>query len=89
MPLSKNAGSLIYAVQYDDNVDRKIAIVQGAYGVGALAAPLLATHFSTLKHWNFFYFTSIGGCSLNVILLSLVFRFRHLDGSRLHPSAYC
>lgn len=77
----KNAGSLIYAVQYDKNIDRKVAIVQGAYGVGALAAPLLATHFSSLKHWNFCYFTSISGAILNATFLSLVFRFRHLDGS--------
>lgn len=67
-------------MQFDKNAATKVAIVQAAYGAGALVSPLSATAFSTMKHWSFHYLVSLGGSVANIIFLVLVFRFQNLDG---------
>lgn len=49
-------------------------------GLGAFAAPLVATYFATVKHWSFHYLISAGIALSNVGFLFLVFRFRNQDG---------
>lgn len=74
---------MTYAAKYNKNPQLKLGIVLAAYGIGALLSPLSATAFSTMKHWSFHYFVSLGGAVLSIILLTLVFRFQNLDGLSL------
>lgn len=46
------------------------------YGLGALSSPLVATQFSQLRLWTLHYLVSLGPATVNVALLSFVFRFR-------------
>ncbi|KZT64538.1 MFS general substrate transporter [Daedalea quercina L-15889] len=39
----------------------KFGFLHAAYGLGALVAPLVATHFASSAHWSFHYLVSIGG----------------------------
>ncbi|KAJ7065045.1 MFS general substrate transporter [Mycena amicta] len=61
------------------NSEIKMGLLHGAYGAGALAAPLLATQFSQLPRWSFHYLVSLGLAITNVFLLFFVFRLRTLD----------
>lgn len=45
-------------------------------GTGALAAPLVATQFSTMSHWSFHYLCSLGIALATTVALILVFRFK-------------
>lgn len=49
-------------------------------GVGALAAPLVATQFAQLHRWSFHYMTSLGLAIANTIVLVVVFRLKNQDG---------
>ncbi|KAI0269986.1 MFS general substrate transporter [Gloeopeniophorella convolvens] len=57
----------------------KLGIVHSVYGLGAFAAPLLATHFAQLPRWSFQYLVSIGIGLINTALLAAVFRFKTQD----------
>ncbi len=48
-------------------------------GFGAFCAPLVATKFAELPHWNYHYFTSMAVALLNVCGLLLVFRLKTQD----------
>jgi fucose permease len=49
-------------------------------GVGALTAPLVATQFTQLHRWSFYYLTSLAVAMLNTVLLICIFRFKTQDG---------
>lgn len=50
-------------------------------GMGAFAAPLVATQFSRSRHWSFFYLISLGIAITNVATLTAVFQFKSQDGT--------
>jgi hypothetical protein len=49
-------------------------------GVGAFAAPLVATQFAQLSRWSFIYLVTIGIAILNAFILIFIFRFRTQEG---------
>ncbi|KAH9003402.1 MFS general substrate transporter [Lactarius hatsudake] len=51
----------------------------GCSGVGALTAPLVATQFSQLHRWSFYYLASLGVATLNTVLLICVFKLKTQD----------
>ncbi|THH06656.1 hypothetical protein EW145_g3933 [Phellinidium pouzarii] len=75
----QNAASMVYVVHLDHNSSTKMGILQASYGIGALVSPLSATKFASMQHWSFHFLASLGGSIINVISLTLVFRFQHLD----------
>ncbi|KAJ3548188.1 hypothetical protein NMY22_g1355 [Coprinellus aureogranulatus] len=66
-------GSLTYSAA------TKMGILHAVYGLGAFAAPLVATQFSQMEQWSFHYLTSLGLALCNTIILAVVFRFRRQD----------
>lgn len=50
-------------------------------GIGAFAAPLAATYFSTAPHWTYHYIISLGIAVTNSIILAIVFKGRTQDGA--------
>ncbi|THU92825.1 MFS general substrate transporter [Dendrothele bispora CBS 962.96] len=68
-----------YTASMRDNTETRMGMLHAAYGVGALCAPLVATQFSTIPRWSFYYFCSLGVATINTIVLSVVFRFRTQD----------
>lgn len=56
-------------------------------GLGAFAAPLVATQFAQQKHWSFHYLVSLGIATLNVIAQSAVFKMRSTDGMVISQKA--
>ncbi|TFK38015.1 major facilitator superfamily domain-containing protein [Crucibulum laeve] len=61
------------------NAETKMGVLHAAYGLGAFAAPLVATQFSQLRHWSFHYLVSLGIAISNTIILAMVFRFKSQD----------
>ncbi|KAF9816608.1 hypothetical protein IEO21_04009 [Rhodonia placenta] len=57
----------------------KFGFLHASYGLGALVAPLVATHFSATSHWSFHYIISASIAVSNILLLVAVFRFRNQD----------
>lgn len=49
-------------------------------GLGALTAPLVATVFSTKKHWSFHFLVSVAGSTIATLLLIYVFRGKRQEG---------
>ena len=46
-----------------------------------MTAPLVATQFSQLHRWSFYYLASFGVAALNTVLLVCVFKFKTQDGT--------
>jgi fucose permease len=57
-----------------------MGVLHASYGVGALCAPLLSTHFAVQAHWSYHYLVSAGLSILNVVSILGVFRLRQLNG---------
>ncbi|KAF8187039.1 major facilitator superfamily domain-containing protein [Mycena galopus ATCC 62051] len=68
-----------YVASLKHNPETKMGLLHGAYGAGALAAPLVATQFSQLRHWSFHYLASLGIAISNTALLIAVFRMKTQD----------
>ncbi|KAK0460110.1 MFS general substrate transporter [Desarmillaria tabescens] len=68
-----------YVASLKDHPDIKMMLLQAGYGAGAFSAPLVATQFSQMTHWNFFYLTSLGIAVTNVIVLWSVFQLKPLE----------
>ncbi|KAF5345935.1 hypothetical protein D9758_011423 [Tetrapyrgos nigripes] len=68
-----------YTASMKENPETRMGILHAAYGAGALCAPLVATQFSTMRRWSFYYFCSLAIATMNTIFLSVVFRFRRQD----------
>ncbi|EIW78183.1 MFS general substrate transporter [Coniophora puteana RWD-64-598 SS2] len=75
----QNAQAVSYVAKMKDKPELKMAIFMAVYGPGAVLAPLVATHFSTLPRWSFHFLTSLGLSLLNIAILSVVFRFKKQD----------
>ncbi|KAK0489430.1 MFS general substrate transporter [Armillaria novae-zelandiae] len=54
----------------------KLNLLHAAYGVGAFISPLVATHFSSERHWSHHFIISTGIAISNSFTLALVFRFK-------------
>ncbi|KAJ7185631.1 MFS general substrate transporter [Mycena filopes] len=80
-PRIKNAQSNAYVASLRVNSEMYMGMLHASYGAGALASPLVATQFAQLDHWSFHYLASLGMAVINVIVLTLTFRFRLLDES--------
>lgn len=52
-------------------------------GLGAFAAPLVATQFAQIDRWSFHYLVSLGIALSNAVALAMVFRFKGQDGTLL------
>lgn len=51
-------------------------------GLGAFTAPLVATYWSTARHWSFHYVIAAGIAVSNLAVLTGVFRFRRQEGAQ-------
>ncbi|KAI0705166.1 major facilitator superfamily domain-containing protein [Cytidiella melzeri] len=69
-----------------EDASTKLGILHASYGLGALTAPLVATHFSVQRHWSFHYLVSASLAVLSVILICFVFRLKTADGLSLFVS---
>ncbi|VDB85454.1 unnamed protein product [Peniophora sp. CBMAI 1063] len=56
----------------------ELGLLDGAYGLGAFAAPLASTYFSSQDHWSYHYIITLGLAAINFVVLMAVFR---LEGS--------
>ncbi|KAL0570180.1 hypothetical protein V5O48_011785 [Marasmius crinis-equi] len=54
----------------------KLALLHALCGLGAFAAPLVATQFSQLDRWSFHFLISLGIAITNTTLLAAIFRFK-------------
>ncbi|KAJ7185624.1 major facilitator superfamily domain-containing protein [Mycena filopes] len=68
-----------YIASLRRNSETKMGLLHGAYGAGALVAPIVATQFSQLDRWSFHYLASLGVAISNTIVLALVFRGKGQD----------
>ncbi|TFY59023.1 hypothetical protein EVJ58_g6040 [Rhodofomes roseus] len=48
-------------------------------GLGAFVSPLVATHFSTVRHWSFHYVIAASIAASNIVCLAVVFRLRRQE----------
>ena len=58
-----------------------VGIMMSAYGLGAFLAPLVATQFSKLEKWSYFYIITLGLNCANAALIVAVFRLRTYNGT--------
>ncbi|KAH9998617.1 MFS general substrate transporter [Russula vinacea] len=67
-----------FVASYKDNAQRKWGFYTQltVRGVGALAAPLVATQFAQHHRWSFHYLISLAVAILNTALLVCVFKFK-------------
>ncbi|PPQ71763.1 hypothetical protein CVT24_006524 [Panaeolus cyanescens] len=64
-----------------ENMNFKLGIMHGSYGLGAFTSPFASTFFSGLssRRWAFHYTLSAGLSIMNVAILIWVFRFKRQD----------
>ena len=77
-----------FAVGLSRNAAAKMGMLHACYGSGALVAPLIATQFASMPHWNYFFLVSVGGALLNIASLGFIFKLRDLD-RELSTSLVC
>ncbi|KAG6902165.1 hypothetical protein C0995_003639 [Termitomyces sp. Mi166 len=68
-----------FVASFDTNAEAKMGILHAVYGAGALCSPIVSTQFAQMKHWSFFYLTSLGLAIINTIVLVYIFRFKSQD----------
>ncbi|KAL0570179.1 hypothetical protein V5O48_011784 [Marasmius crinis-equi] len=68
-----------FAASLLKNTEAKMGLLHAIYGLGAFGAPLVATQFSQLDRWSFYYLISLGMALINTALLVTVFRFKTQD----------
>ncbi|CCL99205.1 uncharacterized protein FIBRA_01220 [Fibroporia radiculosa] len=72
----QNAQANGFVGSLKEHAQIKFGVMYASYGLGALVAPLVATYFSTARHWSFHYLISACIALSNMIILSAVFRFK-------------
>ncbi|KAJ7666160.1 MFS general substrate transporter [Mycena polygramma] len=75
----QNAQTNAYVASLKHNSELYMGMLHASYGAGALSAPLVATQFAQLPHWSFHYLVSLGLALMNVVILTMTFRFRSQD----------
>ncbi|KAF9495023.1 MFS general substrate transporter [Pleurotus eryngii] len=68
-----------YVASIKENAETKMGILHATYGLGAFAAPLVATQFAQIDRWSFHYLVSLGVALSNAVALAMVFRFKGQD----------
>ncbi|KAG9221698.1 hypothetical protein CCMSSC00406_0005611 [Pleurotus cornucopiae] len=68
-----------YVASIKENAETKMGILHATYGLGAFAAPLVATQFAQIDRWSFHYLVSLGIALSNAVALAMVFRFKGQD----------
>lgn len=61
------------------NASRNMGIFHASYGLGALMAPLVSTHFAQMQRWSFHFFTSLGLALINCALMLWVFKLKRQE----------
>ncbi|EIN13104.1 MFS general substrate transporter [Punctularia strigosozonata HHB-11173 SS5] len=74
-----NASANGYVGSLKAHVSTKLCLIHSSYGIGAFAAPLAATHFSSQQRWSFHYLISLGIAVLAFALVVTVYRFKTLN----------
>lgn len=57
----------------------QILITHSETGVGALVAPLVATQFSEMQKWSYFFFISLGLALINIITIYVSFGSERIE----------
>lgn len=57
----------------------QILITHSETGVGALVAPLVATQFSEMQKWSYFFFISLGLALINIITIYMSFGSERIE----------
>lgn len=58
-------------------------------GVGALVAPLVATQFSEMQKWSYFFFISLGLALVNIITIYMSFGSERIESQFFLLSSCC
>lgn len=75
----QNAGANGFVGGLSTSVETKLGFLHAFYGLGAFAAPLVATYFSNTKHWTHHFLTSTAMAVVNVAVLCLIFGFKRQE----------
>lgn len=67
------------------NLPTNLGILHACYGLGAFAAPLVATQFSQLKRWSFLFLISMGLALTSFAVTMSVFRMKRQEGVIAQP----
>lgn len=62
-----------------EHASTKLGFLHAFYGIGAFAAPLVATQFSYSRHWHYHYLVSLSMGVVNLAVLVWVFKFKTQD----------
>lgn len=74
----QNAQTSSLVISLTRNPGTKMGMMHAAYGAGACVSPLIATQFSQMPRWSFYFLVSLGLAVSNTVSQSLVFGFRTL-----------
>lgn len=69
----------------------QILITHSGTGIGALVAPLVATQFSEMQKWSYFFFISLGLALINIITIYMSFGSERIESQYLsfnHGAAF-
>lgn len=62
--------------------ETKMGVLHAVYGLGALAAPLVATQFAQMeKHWSLHYVTSVFVALVTLVVLAAMFKGKSQTGT--------
>ncbi|KIK69642.1 hypothetical protein GYMLUDRAFT_186853 [Collybiopsis luxurians FD-317 M1] len=75
----QDAQSNGFVASLKDHAETKMGLLHASYGAGALCAPLVATQFSQLKHWSYYYLVSLSVATINTVVQIAIFRFKNQD----------
>ncbi|PCH35321.1 MFS general substrate transporter [Wolfiporia cocos MD-104 SS10] len=75
----QDAGANGYVSCLESGADIKMGVMHAVYGLGALCSPLVATQFSTRRHWSYHYLILLSVAFVNTFLLVVIIRFRTQD----------
>lgn len=71
------ANGLVASVH--EHASEKMGLLHAIYGVGAFAAPLVATQFAQLRRWSFHFLVSLGIAVVNTVVLVLTVKNKSLE----------
>ncbi|KAG8857284.1 hypothetical protein FRB91_011510 [Serendipita sp. 411] len=63
------------------HASEKMGLLHAIYGLGAFAAPLVATQFAQLERWSFHFLASLGIAVINTIFLVLTVKNQPLEAA--------
>lgn len=75
----QNAQCNVFVSSLPGNASSAMGLLHGFYGIGASAAPLVATQLGQSGHWSFFYLTSLGLALLNLASSLYVFKLKRVE----------